>query len=183
MSATATKSAVKTTPKAKKTEEVEIITSAVVEAAQESATEADVDIVKMIEEKGAKPGRYYEAVGRRKTATARVRLFTRSGGITVNTKDYKLYFPHADLQRLVDGPLRKMKIAERFMVSAITNGGGIHGQAEAVRHGIARALVAFNADFQKRLKRSGYLKRDPRQKERRKYGLKKARKAPRWSKR
>lgn len=183
MSATAIKTAVKRTPKAKKEEEV-IAPAAeptVEQTAEEIAT--DLDIAKMMEGKDVKSGKYYEAVGRRKTATARVRLFTRSGGVTVNTKDYKLYFPHADLQRIVDGPLRKMKIAERFMVSAITNGGGIHAQAEAVRHGIARALVAFNADFQKRLKRSGYLKRDPRQKERRKYGLKKARKAPRWSKR
>lgn len=180
MSATATKPAVKRTPKAKKSEEVEIVPVAAQPAEE---TVMDADIAKMMEEKDTKPGRYYEAVGRRKTATARVRIFTRGSGVTVNTKDYKLYFAHADLQRIVDGPLRKMKIAERFMVSAVTNGGGIHAQAEAVRHGIARALVAFNADFQKRLKRSGYLKRDPRQKERRKYGLKKARKAPRWSKR
>ena len=180
MSVIATKPAVKRIAKAKKTEEADI-SPAVAHSAEEVAM--DTDIAKMIEEKDAKPGKYYEAVGRRKTATARVRLFTRSGGVTVNTKDYKLYFAHADLQRIVDGPLRKMKIAERFMVKAVTSGGGIHGQAEAVRHGIARALVAFNADFQKRLKRSGYLKRDPRQKERKKYGLKKARKAPRWSKR
>lgn len=170
----ATKSATK-----KKAEEV--IIAPVAPTAEEIT--AEMDIAKMMEEKDAKPGKYYEAVGRRKTATARVRLFTRGSGVTVNTKDYKDYFTHADLQRIVDAPLRRMKIAERFMVSAVTNGGGIHAQAEAVRHGIARALVEFNADFQKRLKRSGYLKRDPRAKERRKYGLKKARKAPRWSKR
>lgn len=180
MSAPAKKTAVKRTSKIKKAEEIKIIP-----AAEQTTKEivADSDVAKMMEEKDAKPGKYYEAVGRRKTATARVRLFTRGSGMTVNKKDYKNYFMHADLQRIVDGPLRKMKIAERFMVSAVTNGGGIHAQAEAVRHGIARALVAFNADFQKRLKRSGYLKRDSRQKERRKYGLKKARKAPRWSKR
>lgn len=184
MSAPATKTAVKRIPKEKKEEEAKIVP--VIEPIEEKTAEeivADLDIAKLMEEKDAKPGRYYEAVGRRKTATARVRIFTRGSGMTVNAKDYKIYFAHADLQRIVDGPLRKMKIAERFMVSAITNGGGIHGQAEAVRHGIARALVAFNADFQKRLKRSGYLKRDPRRKERRKFGLKKARKGPRWSKR
>ncbi|MCR4323192.1 MAG: 30S ribosomal protein S9 [Candidatus Azambacteria bacterium] len=177
---TATKIAVKRTPKEKKEEEVEI-TPVPVKSEEEGGV--DIDIEKMIEEKDAKPGRYYEAVGRRKTATARVRLFTKGGSVFVNTKDYKLYFPQDDLQRIVDGPMRKMKITERFMVTAITKGGGIHAQAEAVRHGIARALVAFNADFQKRLKRSGYLKRDPRQKERKKFGLKKARKGPRWSKR
>jgi len=181
MSTTATKSTVKRTPKAKKTEEQKIIPVVAEKTAEEIV--ADIDFAKMMEDKDTKPGKYYEAVGRRKTATARVRLFTRGNGVTVNTKDYKIYFSHADLQRIVDAPLRKMKIAERFTVSVVTNGGGIHAQAEAVRHGIARALVAFNADFQKRLKRSGYLKRDSREKERRKYGLKKARKAPRWSKR
>lgn len=180
MSVLTKKPAVKRTPKAKKVKKEKIIPVAE-QAAETNA--ADLDIAKVMEEKDEKPGKYYEAVGRRKTATARVRLFTRGSGVIVNEKDYKNYFAHADLQRIVDGPLRKMKIAERFMVSAITNGGGIHAQAEAVRHGIARALVAFNADFQKRLKRAGYLKRDPRQKERRKFGLKKARKAPRWSKR
>lgn len=181
MSTSAPKPTVKRTPKAKKAEDAEIVIPAAEKTAEEIV--ADIDFAKMMEDKDTKPGKYYEAVGRRKTATARVRLFTRGSGVTVNTKDYKVYFAHADLQRIVDAPLRKMKIAERFMVSAMTNGGGIHAQAEAVRHGIARALVAFNADFQKRLKRSGYLKRDPRQKERKKYGLKKARKAPRWSKR
>jgi len=76
-----------------------------------------------------------------------------------------------------------MKSLERFRIEAKVAGGGARAQAEAVRHGIGRALIVFNADFRKRLKRAGYLKRDPRQKERRKYGLKKARKAPRWSKR
>lgn len=129
-----------------------------------------------------KSGRYYEAVGRRKTSTARVRLFTKGVGIIINKKDFADYFP-AHLQRIIDAPLRKMKTVEKFKIEALVDGGGIHSQAEAIRHGVARALVLFNGDFQKRLKRSGYLKRDPRKKERRKYGLKKARKGPRWSKR
>ena len=134
-------------------------------------------------ETDTKSDRYYEAVGRRKTATARVRIFTKGTGCTVNEKDYKTYFPTPELQRIVDAPLKKMKSIDRFRIVAKLAGGGVHAQAEALRHGVARALVVFNADFRKRLKRAQFLKRDPRKKERKKYGLKKARKAPRWSKR
>ena len=144
------------------------------------AVEGPVAVAEVAEE--GKSGRYYEAVGRRKTSTARVRLFTKGAGIVVNKKEYTDYF-QGQLLRIIDAPLRKMKTAEKFKIEVLVSGGGAHSQAEAVRHGIARALVLFNGDFQKRLKRSGYLKRDPRKKERRKYGLKKARKAPRWSKR
>lgn len=133
--------------------------------------------------KNTKLEKYYQAVGRRKTATARVRLYTKGIGYAVNGQDYKEFFALIGLQRIVEAPLRKMKSLERFRVEAKVNGGGAHSQAEAVRHGIARALVVFNLDFRKRLKRAGYIKRDPRQKERKKFGLKKARKAPRWSKR
>ena len=133
--------------------------------------------------KEAKTDRFFEAIGRRKTAHARVRVYTKGAGITVNEKEYTKYFPLLSLQQIVDAPLRKMKSAERFRVSARVWGGGIHAQAEAVRHGMARALVVFNADFRKRLKRAGYLRRDSRMKEAKKFGLKKARKAPRWSKR
>jgi len=135
------------------------------------------------EVKNQKSEKFYEAVGRRKTASARVRLYTKGNGYMVNAKDFKEYFPLVSLQRIIEAPLRKMKSLERFRIEAKVSGGGAHAQAEAVRHGIGRALIVFNADFRKRLKRAGYLKRDPRQKERRKYGLKKARKAPRWSKR
>jgi len=127
--------------------------------------------------------RYFEAVGRRKTATTRVRLYTKGTGVLVNGKDYKVYFPLPNLQKIIDDPLRKMKNLERFKITAHVSGGGVNAQAEAIRHGISRALVVFNTDFKKRLKRAGYLKRDPRRKERKKYGLKKSRKAPRWSKR
>ncbi len=127
--------------------------------------------------------KYYEAVGRRKEATARVRLFTKGNGITINGKDYKEYLKLDKFVETVEAPLRKMKNLDKFRISVKVSGGGIKGQAEAIRHGIARALVVFNPDFKKRLKRAGYLKRDPRKKERKKYGLKKARKSPRWSKR
>lgn len=136
-----------------------------------------------------KPKRYYEAIGSRKTAVARVRLFTarpleeQVGRILVNEKPYQEYFPMPEHQHIVEGSLNKLRSLNRFEVTAKVNGGGIKAQAEAIRHGIARTLVAFNADFRKKLKRAGYLKRDPRKKERRKYGLKKARRAPQWAKR
>lgn len=131
-----------------------------------------------------RPAKYYEGVGRRKKAVARVRLFTRGDkDFSVNSKPYIEYFPTKELQQLADGALTKMKVTDKFSVSVLVRGGGIAGQAEAVRHGTARALLKFNADFRKRLKRAGFLTRDPRKKERRKFGLKKARKAPQWAKR
>lgn len=139
--------------------------------------------------KEKKPKRYFEAVGRRKSAIARVRLFTikpfesEEGKITVNEKFYKQYFPTLELQQIAEASLRRLKSLNRFEVVAKIKGGGVRAQAEALRHGIARTLVAFNVDFRKKLKKAGYLKRDPRVKERRKYGLKKARRAPQWQKR
>lgn len=132
---------------------------------------------------GKRSDRYFEAVGRRKTAVARVRLFTKPGEFTVNEKLYSLYFPTLELQKIAEDALQKMKLFGRFKVSVKTSGGGMHAQAEATRHGLSRCLLKFNADFRKRLKRAGYLKRDPRMKERKKFGLKKARRAPQWAKR
>lgn len=134
-------------------------------------------------EEAKKRDRYFEDVGRRKTSIARVRLFTKAGEFMVNGKLYNSYFPTFELQKIVEDALQKMKLSGRFRVSIKVFGGGIHSQAEAVRHGLARCLVKFNPDFRKRLKRAGYLKRDPRMKERKKFGLKKARKAPQWAKR
>lgn len=113
-----------------------------------------------------------------------MRLFTRGGnGFSVNKREYVRYFPTFELQALADGALRKMKVMDKFNVSVLVRGGGVSGQAEAVRHGTARALVKFNPDFRKRLKRAGFLRRDPRKTERKKFGLKKARRAPQWAKR
>lgn len=135
-------------------------------------------------EKTADAGRYFEAVGRRKTSVARVRLFSKGApGAIINEKKIKDYFPTEELRRIVGDPLKKMKLLEKFKVTVKVSGGGIHSQAEAVRHGIARALVKFNADFRKRLKKAEFLTRDSRAKERRKFGLKKARKAAQWRKR
>ncbi len=131
-----------------------------------------------------KRGKYIEAVGRRKTSIARVRLFENAkGGITVNGKDFFVYFPTTDLQRTVQEPLKETQLLQKFEIEVKVTGGGISSQSGAVRHGIARALEKFQPVLRKPLKSLGFLKRDPRMKERRKFGLKKARKAPQWSKR
>jgi small subunit ribosomal protein S9 len=130
--------------------------------------------------------RYIETVGRRKTAVARVRLLPAAksgeGEIIVNKKKYDAYFPLPQLQKKVASPLEKLSL-KGISISVLVKGGGVSAQAEAVRHGIARALVEQNPDTRKKLKKSGYLSRDSRMVERKKYGLKKARRAPQWSKR
>ena len=132
----------------------------------------------------SKPDRYFEAIGRRKTAVARVRLFTRGDkAFLVNGKPYQEYFVLEEDQQLATSSMKKMKCLDKFRVSIIVKGGGHHAQAEAVRHGTARVLVDFNNNFRKRLRKAGYLTRDPRMRERKKFGLKRARKAPQWSKR
>jgi small subunit ribosomal protein S9 len=129
-------------------------------------------------------GKYIEAVGRRKTAVARVRISASSKNTyTVNGKTLNAYFPIEILQNVVRDPLNKAKIESKFSVTAKVNGGGINAQAEAIRHGIARALVDFDIELRKPIKKLGFLKRDPRAKERKKFGLKGARRAPQWSKR
>jgi small subunit ribosomal protein S9 len=130
------------------------------------------------------PEKYFEAVGRRKTAVARVRLFTRGGkAFFVNEKPINLYFPSSELQQVAQAALEKMKCLDKFRILTKVKGGGLPSQAEAIRHGTARGLVLFNPDFRKRLKKAGFLTRDPRMRERKKFGLKRARRAPQWSKR
>jgi len=130
-----------------------------------------------------KPERYFEAVGRRKTAIARVRLFTKKTGLEINNQSFEKYFPVIRLQKKVNAPLEKMKITDKLGAVVKVKGGGLSAQADAISLGISRALVKFNADFRKRLRRFGYLTRDSRMVERKKYGLKKARRAPQWKKR
>ncbi|MDE1974989.1 MAG: 30S ribosomal protein S9 [Patescibacteria group bacterium] len=128
--------------------------------------------------------KYYEAVGRRKTAVARVRLFpAKDMKYEVNGKELAAYFPVAELQAIAIESIATSKPAEKFMVSVKVSGSGISSQAEAIRHGIARALIVYDAELRGKLKKAGHLKRDARAKERRKFGLKKARKSPQWSKR
>jgi small subunit ribosomal protein S9 len=137
-----------------------------------------------IEKSLTKPIKFWEAIGRRKTAVARIRLFTRGDKeILVNEKPYQQYFTGIELWEIIASPLNKMKSVERFRVLARVKGGGLHAQAEAIRHGISRALTKFNPDFRKKLKKSGFLTRDPRMRERKKFGLKRARRAPQWAKR
>jgi small subunit ribosomal protein S9 len=127
---------------------------------------------------------YIETVGRRKTAIARVRITPASKtSFVVNKKTLEEYFPTEELQNIIKEGLEIPELKGKFEVSIKLNGGGIHSQAEAARHGISRAIVESNIELRKPLKSAGFLKRDPRAKERRKFGLKKARKAPQWSKR
>lgn len=135
-------------------------------------------------------GKYIEAVGRRKTSTARVRILeSNKTSFIVNGKDAKEYFKTEGERRLILDPMIKgQKIGEgktvlKWSVEVHVKGGGIHSQAEAIRHGLSRALTIFDPENRGNLKTLGFLKRDPRAKERRKFGLKKARKAPQWSKR
>jgi len=128
-------------------------------------------------------GIYIEAIGRRKTSVARVWYFAKSeGGVIINGKKLDEYFPTAELRGIVESPMKKAKI-EKYEITVRLSGGGIHSQAEALRHGISRALIESVSELRGELKPLGFLTRDPRMKERRKFGLKKARKAPQWSKR
>ena len=123
--------------------------------------------------KPVKKEKYLQAVGRRKTSVARVRLFKKGDkSIIINEKDYKKYFPILELQQIVEAPLDKMNIEEKFKVTVKVQGGGIHSQAEAVRPGISRTLGEFKEDFRKRLRKSGYLTGDSSMRERKKFGLK-----------
>lgn len=143
-----------------------------------------VPAVKKPEKPKVKKEKYFEGVGRRKTSIARVRLFPQAEkSFSVNEKPLEGYFPTKELQYTVTSPLTLMSSEEQFKVAARVRGGGINSQAEAVRHGIAKALVLFNPDFRKKLKKAGFLTRDPRMRERKKFGLKRARRAPQWQKR
>ncbi len=128
-------------------------------------------------------GKYYEGIGRRKAAIARVRLFAGSGNFTVNEKPLTEYFPLASLSNQALSPLKATQNEERFTVSVHVNGGGQVGQSDAVALGLARALLAADENFKGALRKAGLLTRDPREKERKKPGLKKARKAKQYTKR
>ncbi len=146
--------------------------------------ELSKEIARQIKEEAGKPERYLESIGRRKTAVARVRLYTRGDKeFLVNAKPYQKYFPLPEDQETATSSMKKMKCFDKFRITVIVKGGGRHAQAEAVRHGTARALVEFNQNFRKRLRKAGFLTRDPRMRERKKFGLKRARRAPQWAKR
>ena len=189
----------KTTKKAApKTEEKKIVEVApeikevkapVIDAAQKLIDDMDAadiseEIAKALKESAGKPDRYFEAIGRRKTAVARVRLYTKGDKeFVVNDKPYQQYFQTTEDQESAVSSMKKMKCLDKFKVTVVVHGGGHRAQAEAIRHGTARVLVDFNANFRKRLRKAGFLTRDPRMRERKKFGLKRARKSPQWAKR
>ena len=153
---------------------------------EEVINKIEIDMIQepVATHKELKDGEYIETVGRRKTAVARVRI-TLGGKntFTINSKTLGVYFPTDTLQSVVKSPLVNPEVETKFNVSVVVKGGGLQSQAEAIRHGVARALLDFDPLLRKTFKKLGFLKRDPRKKERKKFGLKKARKSPQWSKR
>jgi len=134
--------------------------------------------------KEEKIDKFYQAIGKRKTSIARVRIWTRGEKeFLINKKPLAEYFPTPELQKITTASLEKMKCTQKFKILVLVKGGGISSQAEAIRHGLAKTLVLFNPDFRKRLKKAGFLRRDARRRERKKFGLKRARRAPQWKKR
>ncbi len=126
---------------------------------------------------------YFYGTGRRKSSVARVRVYNGTGKIVINDREIDDYFGLETLKLIVRQPLALTDTAEKFDVICRVAGGGVTGQAGAIRHGIARALLQFDAELRPELKKAGFLTRDPRMKERKKYGLKGARRAPQFSKR
>ncbi|MBI2064566.1 MAG: 30S ribosomal protein S9 [Candidatus Yanofskybacteria bacterium] len=154
--------------------------------------EVAIEVEGGVSDKNGKKEKYFQAVGRRKESVAIVRLYTKKSTdaiegdhalVRVNDKDYREYFSDANLQGVVESALRKLKSLNRFKATVKVSGGGLAGQAGAIKHGLSRTLTLFDLNFRKKLKKSGFLTRDSRTKERRKYGLKKARKSGQWSKR
>jgi len=130
------------------------------------------------------PADYIPAVGRRKTAVARVRMFPDGNGtVTINGRESRDYLGRDSLVGVIQQPLILLNLGERFNITVKVVGGGVSGQAGAIRHGIARALLKIDEESRKQLRDAGFLTRDSRMKERKKYGLKRARKAPQYTKR
>ncbi|HPB60339.1 MAG TPA: 30S ribosomal protein S9 [Candidatus Paceibacterota bacterium] len=127
--------------------------------------------------------KYIEAIGRRKTSIARVRLYSGKGEIVINDRPFAEYFPTEELKNRAKNQLADIKNLDKFLVSVKISGGGISSQAEAFRLGLARAIVKADEKTKSEVKKAGLLTRDGRKKERYKFGLKKARKSPQWSKR
>jgi len=162
------------------------VVAVVQDSAEDIADEAEIskEIAEAIRDNSGKSDRYFEAIGRRKTAVARVRLFTKGDKeFLVNDVSFQKYFDMPEDQENAVASMKKMKCLDKFRVTVVVKGGGHSAQAEAIRHGTARVLVDFNNNFRKRLRKAGFLTRDPRMRERKKFGLKRARKAPQWAKR
>lgn len=175
-------------PRRKKvtTEDSTTLATPMVDQHEESIVEPVIESAATVANESSRSTRaYLESVGRRKTAIARVRLWKGAGKstVTVNDKPWDTYFATEMLQNTVSSPLKTVGQWGKIELTCRVNGGGTIGQAEAVRHGIARVLLLLNPVFRKALKKAGFLKRDPREKERKKYGLYGARRAPQFSKR
>ena len=127
--------------------------------------------------------KYFYGTGRRKHSVARVRLYPGTGNVTINGRDIDNYFGLEPLKLIVRQPLALTDNLDKFDIVCTVCGGGVTGQAGAIRHGLSRALLEYNAELRPELKKAGFLTRDPRMKERKKYGLKAARRAPQFSKR
>ena len=126
---------------------------------------------------------YFYGTGRRKSSVARVRVYSGNGNITINGRDIDDYFGLETLKLIVRQPVALTDTADKFDIVVNVNGGGVSGQAGAIRHGLSRALLQYDENLRPALKKAGFLTRDPRMKERKKYGLKGARRAPQFSKR
>lgn len=191
MPETKKKTVAKAEPKEKapaKEKPVKIVKKAVAKPSDETSVEQTSTIVMEQSQeaaaKSAKGGSFIPAIGRRKTSVARVRLIKNGkGSVVINDNAFDKYFTTFDLRTQVVAPLKAVGQDSAVDISAHVKGGGTRGQAEAVRHGIARALIILNPTFRKTLKKLGYLSRDPREKERKKFGKKSARRSPQWSKR
>jgi small subunit ribosomal protein S9 len=175
-----------TTPEAEAVEQFDAVEATEAVEAADVAEAAEENVAEAIEVPAAHPvvpGRPIQTVGRRKEAVVRVRLVPGTGKFQLNGKPLEQYFPNKVHQQLIREPLVTVEKPESFDVFANLKGGGITGQAGALRLAIARALIDVDLDDRPALKKAGFLTRDPRAKERKKYGLKKARKAPQYSKR
>jgi len=167
-------------PRRKKVEEETVVPELTVSAeVKPQVVEIPLEVKKPVKERT-----YLEAVGRRKRASARIRLW-RGGepGITINKMPLSKYFPSEETQSTVTSPIKAVGQTDRLSVTVIVKGGGKMSQSLAVRHGISRVLLLLNPVFRRALKKLGFLTRDPREKERKKFGLKGARRAPQWQKR
>ena len=172
----------KVAPKKKSTASLSLKEAAAVKVAEND--EKEIPEKKTVRLGSKKKDKYYYGVGRRKRAIATVRIHkTGEEKITVNEKDYKVYFPYFEHQEVVVAPLKIAAQLKRGEITIKVKGGGPRGQAEAIRLGIARAIVEGSADYRPQLKKAGFLSRDSRKKERKKPGLKRARRAPQWGKR
>lgn len=172
----------KSKPKSKKT-----VKKSETKEKKESAIKKESKETKNVtetEDAATKKLAYYYAIGRRKSAVAQVRLYKKGEGeIKINEKDIKNYFPREEWQVILSAPLKAMGQTNKLNIFIKIQGGGVKSQAEAARLGISRALLKLNPIFKRGLKKYGYLTRDSRVKERKKYGLRGARRAPQWAKR